>query len=151
MVYNLLNIKEVNSSFSRILNIVGLTFEDMQIKIFFDHPIFDHVLKEKNSIQNRKIYVSDQVAYFLANVVYMTENDAMLAFLTDISIEEQSKQEFVRVKEETLRKTQEVIDKQMRVAQEIASLLGETTAETKMSLKSLNELVMNDWGDRDGV
>jgi len=146
-----LQIKEVNPSFSRMLNKDGLPFEDMPIKLFVDHPIFDQVKEEQTSIQNRKIYIEDQQSYFLANVVYMEDNKTILAFLTDITIEEQSKQEFVRVKEETLRKTQEVIDKQMRVAQEIASLLGETTAETKMSLKSLNELVMNDGGTSNGV
>ena len=38
----------------------------------------------------------------------------------------------MKVKENTLNAAQEVIEKQMRVAQEIASLLGETTAETKL-------------------
>lgn len=32
-----------------------------------------------------------------------------------------------------------VIEKQMRVVQEIASLLGETTAETKIALTKLKE------------
>ena len=34
---------------------------------------------------------------------------------------------------------QRVIDKQMRVAQEIASLLGETTGETKVALTKLKK------------
>ena len=33
----------------------------------------------------------------------------------------------------------EVIEKQMRVVQEIASLLGETTAETKIALTQLKD------------
>ena len=43
------------------------------------------------------------------------------------------------VKLETLATTDEVIKKQMRVAQEIASLLGETTAETKVALNKLKQ------------
>ena len=39
---------------------------------------------------------------------------------------------------------QHVIDKQMTVAQEIASLLGETTAETKVSLTKLKRLVQGE-------
>ena len=35
--------------------------------------------------------------------------------------------------------TNEVIEKQMRVVQEIASLLGETTAETKIALTKLKD------------
>ena len=36
---------------------------------------------------------------------------------------------------------QKVIDKQMRVAHEIAELLGETTAETKVTLTRLQKVV----------
>ena len=45
----------------------------------------------------------------------------------------------MKVKMETLTTTDEVIKKQMRVAQEIASLLGETTAETKVALLKLKK------------
>ena len=47
------------------------------------------------------------------------------------------------MKERTLDAAQEVIDKQMRVAQEIASLLGETTAETKIILTRLKKIAMD--------
>ncbi len=44
----------------------------------------------------------------------------------------------------TLEAADEVIDKQMRVVQNIASLLGETTAETKLVLTKLKEAVQSD-------
>ena len=47
---------------------------------------------------------------------------------------------------ETVEITQKVIDKQMRVAQEIASLLGETTGETKAALTKLKKSIAQ--GDR---
>ena len=42
-----------------------------------------------------------------------------------------------RLKQETIAKVHQVVDNQMKVAQEIASLLGETTADTKVSLLRL--------------
>ena len=39
---------------------------------------------------------------------------------------------------------QKVIDKQMMVAQEIAGLLGETTAETKMTLTKLRDSMLSE-------
>ena len=45
----------------------------------------------------------------------------------------------MKLKKILLNAAQEVIEKQMRVAQEIASLLGETTAETKIILTKLKE------------
>lgn len=44
----------------------------------------------------------------------------------------------------TLEVADQVIEKQMRVVQEIASLLGETTAETKLALTKLKEAVQSD-------
>ena len=46
-------------------------------------------------------------------------------------------QKLEEMRHHTVETAQKVIDKQMRVAQEIASLLGETTAETKVALTNL--------------
>ena len=46
-----------------------------------------------------------------------------------------------RIREATIEQAQEVIDKQIRVAHEIASLLGETTAETKVQLSRMIEVI----------
>ena len=66
--------------------------------------------------------------------------------LVDISRIEQQREEIVKLKKELLEKSQEVINKQMRVAQEIAGLLGETTAETKTTLLKLIELAKKEEG-----
>ena len=42
---------------------------------------------------------------------------------------------------------QKVIEKQMIAAQEIASLLGETTAETKVTLNNLKSMIMSEGTD----
>ena len=46
------------------------------------------------------------------------------------------------MKIETVEMAQRVIDKQMMVAQEIAGLLGETTAETKVTLSKLRDSIL---------
>ncbi|MGA1867082.1 MAG: [Fe-Fe] hydrogenase large subunit C-terminal domain-containing protein [bacterium] len=60
--------------------------------------------------------------------------------INDISEEENARREFDKVKDETLNRAQEVIGRQMKTAQEIAGLLGETTAETKVLLVKLMNL-----------
>jgi uncharacterized Fe-S cluster-containing protein len=61
--------------------------------------------------------------------------------MTDITVEMGRKKETDRMKAETVKKVNEVVDNQMKVAQEIAGLLGETTAETKVSLLKIIEMV----------
>ena len=53
-------------------------------------------------------------------------------------------QQLDAVRQNTIRTADEVITKQMRVAQEIASLLGETTAETKVALVNLKKILEED-------
>ena len=58
----------------------------------------------------------------------------------DTSEEERARAELLEVKRETLARAEEVIQRQMQTAQEIAGLLGETTAETKVLLAKLADL-----------
>ena len=71
-------------------------------------------------------------------------HDLMLAIFRDVTEREQQRQELETLRTETLQRTQEVIAKQMRVAHEIAGLLGETTAETKVVLTQLSKLLRGD-------
>ena len=48
------------------------------------------------------------------------------------------------VMDSTLEAADQLIEKQMRVAQNIASILGETTAETKVMLVKLKEAIQDD-------
>ena len=67
----------------------------------------------------------------------------MLATFIDITREEELAQEDYEKKLETIDLAQKVIHKQMMVAQEIAGLLGETTAETKSTLRKLRDTLMD--------
>jgi len=83
----------------------------------------------------------------LQNINPTQSQDLIMAFIADITKMEKQERELSTVRAETLEKAQEVIDKQMRVAQEIAGLLGEVTADSKMLLLRLMKLVQ---GDDDG-
>ena len=59
--------------------------------------------------------------------------------MRDVTEQEQVQEENRELRQQTVEITDKVIDKQMRVVQEIASLLGETAAETKIALSNLKE------------
>jgi len=69
------------------------------------------------------------------------EEDILVAIITDITQKQLNKKNLDTLKKETIDKTTDVIHRQMRVAQEIASLLGETTAETKATLLELMNII----------
>jgi PAS domain S-box-containing protein len=72
---------------------------------------------------------------YVNEVIFSIEDEGVIAcIMVDLSHDLERKREMDRLKNEAVRKVNEVVNKQMKVAQEIAGLLGETTAETKVSL-----------------
>lgn len=80
--------------------------------------------------------------YVNINIVPLAKEKSLLIVLSDITDRVRYEQELDKVKRDTLSVTDGVIEKQMRVAQEIASLLGETTAETKVALLKLKDAML---------
>ena len=64
--------------------------------------------------------------------------------MRDITPEESAREQREQMSRKTIETADKVVDKQMRVVQEIASLLGETAAETKIALTKLKESIRND-------
>ena len=54
--------------------------------------------------------------------------------MRDITDEENEREKKESISRQTVEIADKVVDKQMRIVQEIASLLGETAAETKIAL-----------------
>lgn len=135
-----------NKQFSKKGQGASINIKGFPIDAFIDKRHFVKVLETKENLIKEKIYLGDYDKSFYLNIIYLGESKALLTILTDITLEEKSMDELKHVKQETLLTCQEVINKQMRVAQEIASLLGETTAETKVSLNHLKDIVLGDKG-----
>jgi len=77
---------------------------------------------------------------FRVGIFPIEDEDLYCGIFIDISEEEKTRKDFLDLKSQTLKHAQEVISRQMQTAQEIARLLGETTAETKVLLMKLMSL-----------
>ena len=140
-------IQEVNPSFDRLLNASKIKLKHWPIGALIDDTIFEDSQTVVNGHIGKKIDIEAIGRTFYANVVNIQNGKIYVGIFTDITEYENSREEFERVKSETLITCQKVIDKQMRIAQEIASLLGETTAETKVGLNKLKKLVLTNGGE----
>ncbi len=97
---------------------------------------FQAVGSGKN-VHKKKVYIEETKRYADMNIVLLPEHKTLFAVLKDVTDNVEYSKQLDEVRSKTLSTTDEVIKKQMRVAQEIASLLGETTAETKVALLKL--------------
>lgn len=82
----------------------------------------------------------------LETIVYIKDSDQVLTIIEDITEEEKRTDNLLDKKLSTVKLAQSVIDKQMTTAQQIAGLLGETTAETKAILTKLRNSLLEDEG-----
>ncbi|HHV45941.1 MAG TPA: 4Fe-4S binding protein [Tissierellia bacterium] len=139
-----LNIVEFNPVCEKLFKVKAKDVLNKPISTIVDDDIFINVKAYQKDIISNKVYYPKYNATLLQNIIYIKDEDAMLVIMTDITSEEKNKKELMKLKENTLNAAQDVIDKQMRVAQEIAGLLGETTAETKVVLTKLKALVLED-------
>lgn len=117
---------------------------EMYLYEIIDHTDFMEVLDSHESILGKRVVYEDIGLATLQNIVYMKEQNCVLGIFQDVSQEEEQKKQAYKVKMETIEMAQKVIDKQMMVAQEIAGLLGETTAETKVTLTKLRDTILYD-------
>lgn len=142
-----LKIIEVNPSFEKTFMIKKDKIINKSVNSIMDDTDFLKVLATETNITGKKLYIPEYNAVFLENIVYLHKQGILLASMFNIMEEEKNKLELQKLKVTTLNAAQQVIEKQMRVAQEIASLLGETTAETKIVLTKLKKLVAGEDGD----
>lgn len=111
---------------------------------FIDHRDFDEVLNKQSKIIAKKVSYPEYDITTLQTIVYVREINGVLGVFQDISNEAEKNRQAYKLKMDTIEMAQRVIDKQMMVAQEIAGLLGETTAETKVTLTKLRDMIVSD-------
>ena len=111
---------------------------------YMDPADFEEVFATHRNIVDKKVRLESLSMIARQTLVYVENQDIVMGFLQDITEEEQRKEQTYRARLESAEMAQKVIEKQMIAAQEIASLLGETTAETKTTLNTLKNLILSE-------
>ena len=127
---------------AKAMKLLGITEHDVKGLLAFDCFDCDEFIaaatKEKN-VSKKRVFVRRTKKYIELSIVLLREHKVLFGVMKDITDSVEYDEKLNALKLETLATTDEVIKKQMRVAQEIASLLGETTAETKVALVKLRQ------------
>jgi len=103
-----------------------------------------YVLDSHAGIHGCKVEYPEYKLCTMQNIVYIAKQNAVLITITDITNQENERKSEYEKAIATAEMAQNVINKQMTVAQEIAGLLGETTAETKMILTKMCRSILEE-------
>lgn len=105
---------------------------------------FQYVLDTGLPIKNRRMDIPEIYMRVEASLVPLKELHMALGLFRDITEEEEAEAEQQQSRLQSVEMAQKVIEKQMTVAQQIAFLLGETTAETKVTLNQLKQRILGE-------
>lgn len=142
-----LHIKEFNVAAQKLFKVLRSEVISKPLADFINTSDFEYVIKTKKSIYDKKVKYDDLGIITKQDIIYSPKNNMAIAIIYDITDEEKYNELHYALKMETILMAQNVIDKQMTVAQQIASLLGETTAETKVTLNKIKRLMENEGSD----
>ena len=136
-----LRIREFNYQAERVFGLSRKEALDTYLYELIDTSDYEHIIKSRSAFLDRIVTYDNLGMTFSANILYMPEQRMVLGILKDVTQEERAKANHHTLQMDTIAMAQKVIDKQMTVAQEIAGLLGETTAETKVTLSRLKDMI----------
>ncbi|MBA7712168.1 hypothetical protein ES703_121138 [subsurface metagenome] len=108
-------------------------------KEFVHSDCFERAITAGGSLLEKESIPEHGVS-FRVGIFPIEDENLYCGIFIDISDEEKARKDFLELRAQTLQRAQEVISRQMQTAQEIARLLGETTAETKVLLMKLISL-----------
>lgn len=137
-------VQQINRAALKLMNITRESdvMGEPIIRILDPKPFMD-VQRTGRTVRDSKVYLAEYDRYVEQTIVFDKEYKALICIMRDVSDEEQQRQRKEELSRQTVETADKVVDKQMRIVQEIASLLGETAAETKIALTKLKES-MND-------
>ena len=134
-----MNILEINRRGRELLGIEDPNAKGHPAIDYFNPIDFCNAYAQKKNIELKKELVTSTGKYVDLSINYLANQNLIFGIMKDVTDTVDYEKRIMKVKMETLTTTDDVIKKQMRVAQEIASLLGETTAETKVALLKLKK------------
>lgn len=135
-------IKECNRKAQEVLGISREEALERYIFEFLDETDISEVLRTRQPILHKKVTLKQIGIVAVETIVFIETKKSVLVIYQDVTKQEKAKEQRFQRKMETVEMAQQVIDKQMMVAQEIAGLLGETTAETKVTLTKLRDSIL---------
>ena len=140
-----LEVQQINEAARRLMNIRSSSdiLGDQVVRIL-DPLVFMQVLRNGRDICGQRVYLAEYKRYVEQSVLYDRDSHLLIGIMRDVTDEELAREKRESISRQTVEVADNVVEKQMRIVQEIASLLGETAAETKIALSKLKESITNE-------
>ena len=140
-----LEVQQINNAALRLMNLRTNTdvLGEPVVRVL-DPKVFLQVQEAGRNLYGKKVYLAEYKRYVEMTIVHEKDSRVLVCILRDITDRETEKEKKENIRNQTIEVADKVVEKQMRIVQEIASLLGETAAETKIALTKLKESITDE-------
>ncbi|MGN0641035.1 MAG: [Fe-Fe] hydrogenase large subunit C-terminal domain-containing protein [Oscillospiraceae bacterium] len=140
-----LEVQQINTSARKIMNIRSESdvLGEQVIRIMDPKPFLD-VLNTGKDLRDFRTYLAEYKKYVKYTIIHDREYHLLICIMRDETEEQTARRQKEDFSRQTVEIADKVVEKQMRIVQEIASLLGETAAETKIALSKLKESISDE-------
>lgn len=140
-----LEVQQINASARKIMNIRSESdvLGEQVIRIMDPKPFMD-VLQTGKDLRDFRTYLAEYNKYVKYTIIHDRDYHLLICIMRDETEEQAARRQKEDFSRQTVEIADKVVEKQMRIVQEIASLLGETAAETKIALSKLKESISDE-------
>ena len=140
-----LEIQKINPKAKKILRIRDENdVMGEHIGRLLDPEPFEMVMLKKKNLMYEQLYLTEYECYVEQTIIYNREGHQFICILCDITADMALKEKKLANQNQAFEIANDMAKKQLKIVQSIASLLGETTADTLIALEHLKETIADD-------
>lgn len=109
-----------------------------------DPEPFEMVMLKKKDLMYEQLYLAEYECYVEQTIIYNREGHQFICILCDITADMALREKKLANQNQAFEIANDMAKKQLKIVQSIASLLGETTADTLIALEHLKETIADD-------
>lgn len=140
-----LNIQQINKA---ALDAFKITSEKdiigFPVSRLLDEFDFVNIIAEEKTAEKKYKFLADYNLYLEQTFFYDKSNGLIICIMKDITADKKRKTKIKNSRLNAASMADDIVEKQLRIVHEIASLLGETAAETKVAVEDLKNAILLD-------
>lgn len=137
-----LKVQQINKAASDIFHLEPKDIINQPVSRILDEFDFVNIITSDTLKTEKFTFLAEYNAYLSQVFMYDKSNSIIVCIMKNITEERQKRNQLIQKKMQAAAMADDIADKQLRIVHEIASLLGETAAETKIAIQDLKNTIM---------
>lgn len=137
-----LKVQQVNDAACKIFSLEPQDILGQPVSRLIDEFDFVDLISSGNTQSEKFTFLAEYNLYLKQSFFYDATSGIIICIMKNITKEKQKQNQLMRHKTQVAGMADDIVEKQLRIVHEIASLLGESAAETKLAISELKDAVM---------